>query len=159
MVTVRPFRTEDAADAYRLRRLAFGGPREVDTSWADDLEGFSAVVAELDGALVGFTNTWHYRQFFGGNAVPMGGIASVAVAPHARGRGAAGAMLDASLIAMREQGVSISALYPYVTAPYRKRGWERAGIREEAVIPLAALATTPRSNIEVRPGTEADLDE
>ncbi|WP_110079300.1 GNAT family N-acetyltransferase [Actinokineospora spheciospongiae] len=157
-MTVRPFRTSDADDAYRLRRLAFGGPREVDPDWAGT-PGWTGLTAELGGQRVGFARIWEYRQFFGGRAVPMGGIASVAVAAHARGRRVASALLDESLPLMREAGQGISTLFPYVVRPYRQRGWEHAGVLERATVPLAGLASAPRSTREVRPATAADLGE
>ncbi|OLR90307.1 hypothetical protein BJP25_02805 [Actinokineospora bangkokensis] len=154
-MVVRPCVREDAAAAQALRGLAFGGPREADPSWVDS-PGFTAAVAELGGAVVGFTRVWAFRQFFGGRAVPCGGVASVAVAPHARGRGVASALLDDALVGMREAGQAVSALFPYVKRPYRARGWEHAGALERVRVPLAELRV-PRVDVEVRPGTAADL--
>ena len=137
-MSVRPLERADAAAVHELRRLAFGGPRDADTSWVDS-PGWSGRVAELDGAPVGFTRVWDFRQFFGGQPVPSGGVASVAVAAHARGRGVASALLDDALVGMRAAGQVVSTLFPYVKPPYRGRGWEHAGALEHVRVPLAEL--------------------
>ena len=117
---VRECREEDAEELYRIRRIAFGGPREPDPNrgsnpyWPDGFEGWWGLVAELDGRPAGFLRSRDYRQFFGGKAVPMGGLASVAVDPYARGRGVATALLDRALVGLREAGQVISALFPSV---------------------------------------------
>ncbi|MGQ0840689.1 GNAT family N-acetyltransferase [Actinokineospora sp.] len=156
MVTVRPFRDDDADDIYRLRRLSFGGPREIDPNWTDQ-PGWRGFVAELADRRAGFLRIWDYRQFFGGVAVPTGGIASVAVAPHARGRGVAGELLRAALDQMRAAGQVIATLYPSVPTLYRRYGWEQVGTLERVVVAPETLAALPKSDVEVRPATEADL--
>ncbi len=136
---VRGYRAEDQPEAHRLRRLAFGGPR-IPPGWEHDPGGWFGFVAESGHELVGFCRVWEYGQFFGGASVPMGGLASVAVAPHARGRGVAGALLDAALPAMRDAGQCVSALYGSVPGLYRSRGWEQAGRRERWRLATAGLA-------------------
>ncbi|RLK59587.1 GNAT family N-acetyltransferase [Actinokineospora cianjurensis] len=158
MVVVRPYVDEDYEAVYRLRRLAFGGPHEPPPPTVDPPGGSSALVAHDDSGLAGYLRVWGYRQFFGGRAVPMGGVASVSVAPHARGSGVAGKLLTDALALMREQGQGISALYPYVIPPYRRHGWEHVGTMQTALVTLSDLAGTPRSSVPVRPATDADLD-
>jgi predicted acetyltransferase len=158
-VRVRGYRPEDQPEAYRLRRLAFGGPR-IAPAWEHDPGGWFGFVAEADAELVGFLRVWEYGQFFGGSAVPMGGVASVAVAPHARGRGVAGALLDAALPAMHEAGQCISALYGAVPGLYRSRGWEQAGLRQRWRLPTAALSRSAgREQLApMRRAVEADAE-
>lgn len=158
---VRPYQADDDADLYRLNRLAFGGSREPsgpDAYWSAQ-PGWSGLVAEHDGGLVGSIKVREYRQFFGGVAVPMGGVANVAVHPHARGLGVASAMLDAVLPHMRERGQVISALYPSVPALYRGRGWEQTGDYQRATLSpeLLALLPKPASRPRLRRAAEEDL--
>jgi len=149
MITVRGCTSEqDLRDAWRVRALAFGGPRTPVPDWTDG--GWRGWLAELDGRVCGFARAWPYRQFFGGRAVPMAGLASVAVDPYARGHGVASALLDAVLPALRESGQPISALYPSVAALYRGRGWERVGVLEWFDVPLVALRAVPRPSQPVR---------
>ncbi|MDQ3576833.1 MAG: GNAT family N-acetyltransferase [Actinomycetota bacterium] len=155
MVTVRPFAAADAEAVYRLRRLAFGGPREPDTSWVDEQPAAWRGLV-VDGA--GFLRVWNFHQFFAGVAVPCGGVASVTVAPHARGQGVAGALFTAGLADMRENGQPISALYPAVPQLYRHYGWESVGTIEYLTVPLHVLANLPRSDVALHAATKADLD-
>jgi predicted acetyltransferase len=147
-VLVREYRgTADDAELYRIRRLAFGGPREPESSkdhFSYRPEGHWALVAELDGEAVGCVRVRNYHQFFGGVAVPMGGLSTVAVDAHARGHGVANAMLDAVLPGLRERGQSISALFPSVPPLYRGRGWEQTGTNERVSLHPNALARLPK---------------
>jgi predicted acetyltransferase len=162
---VRECREEDGEELYRIRRIAFGGPREPDPRrganpyWPDGFEGWWGLVAELDGRPAGFLRSRDYRQFFGGKAVPMGGLASVAVDPYARGRGVATALLDRALVRLREAGQVVSALFPSVPPLYRARGWEQTGVYERMILPLDLLAALPKPTAHrtVRPATPADL--
>ncbi len=157
---VRPYRDGDDENIYRLARLAFGGPREPDPQvlWSNQ-QGWHGMVAEDGGHLVGALKVRDYRQFFGGCAVPMGGVASVAVDPHARGHGVATALLDAALPAMREHGQVISALYPSVPPLYRARGWEQTGVYERVALrpELFTLLPKPQTRLVLRRAGEPDL--
>src|SRR5262245_8366746 len=51
-------------------------------------------------------------QYFGGRPVSMLGIAGVAVAPEARGRGLAKRMMQEAVIEAARDGFALSALYP-----------------------------------------------
>jgi predicted acetyltransferase len=164
-VIVRESREEDGEELYRIRRIAFGGPREPAAAGAanpyfpDGFEGWWGLVAEVDGRPAGFLRTRDYRQFFGGRPVPMGGLASVAVDPYARGRGVATALLDRALAGLRDAGQCISALFPSVPPLYRRRGWEQTGVYERIVLPVDLLAALPRptEGRTLRPATPADL--
>ncbi|HEX4222252.1 MAG TPA: GNAT family N-acetyltransferase, partial [Pseudonocardiaceae bacterium] len=90
-------------------------------------------------------------------AVPMGGLASVAVSPHARGRGAASALLDTALAAMRESGQPVSALFPSVPSLYRGRGWEQVGILQWLDLRIDRLLKFGDTRVDLRPATEDDL--
>lgn len=156
-VIVREFRESDTEAGYALTRLAFGGPRQQDgPEWP---HGWRAHVAELDGRLAGYLQVRDYRQFFGGRAVPMGGVAGVAVDPYARGRGVATALLDAAIIDMREQGQCVSALFPSVPPLYRRRGWEQTGGHQRTRLPIDLLTALPKPEVhrEIRRATKDDL--
>jgi predicted acetyltransferase len=159
-VIVRPHRDGDDENIYRLARLAFGGPREpaAETLWSNQ-RGWHGLVAEDGGNLVGALKVRDYRQFFGGTAVPMGGVASVAVDPHARGHGVASTLIDAALPAMRDRGQVISALYPSVPPLYRGRGWEQTGNYERVKIApeLFAMLPKPSSRLVLHRAASADL--
>jgi predicted acetyltransferase len=66
-------------------------------------------------------------QWFGGRRVPMTGIGSVAMAPEARGQGAATFLMEATVGELAAQGVALSTLYPAVKALYHKAGYGQGG--------------------------------
>lgn len=142
---VRPPRDEDDEQIYEVSRLAFGGTREPSPRdlWSGQ-QGWHGLVAELDGQVAGTLKVRDYRQYFGGVAVPMGGVANVAVAPAARGHGVANALIDAILPEMRDRGQCVSALYPSVPPLYRGRGWEQTGNYERVTLRPEYFAMLPR---------------
>jgi predicted acetyltransferase len=78
----------------------------------------------------------HWEQ---SQTLAMGGIAGVATFADARGRGYVNQLLVRSLEAMREAGQTISALYPFAWAFYRRFGWEWVGEKRNVEIPLTEL--------------------
>ncbi|HEY0806398.1 MAG TPA: GNAT family N-acetyltransferase [Pseudonocardiaceae bacterium] len=156
VVIVREFRESDADAAHALTRLAFGGPR---VRGGGPPPGWRSHVAELDGRVAGHVGVLNYRQYFGGRAVPMGGVIGVAVDPYARGRGVAQAMLDVVIADMRAQGQCVSALYPSVPPLYRTRGWEQAGTHQRVTLPLDLLGSLPKPAVRrvIRPAGKDDL--
>ncbi|MGW4114714.1 GNAT family N-acetyltransferase [Actinosynnema sp. NPDC004786] len=141
---------DDVGEADRLRRVAFGRVAEPSSR-----PGVRGLLAELGGRAAGVLTIKEFHQFWGGATVPMGGVGGVAVDPWARGRGVAGALLDAALRDMREHGQALSALYATVPAVYRSRGWERAGVFEWLEFPLDRMPAGAR--VEARPAVEGDL--
>ncbi|WP_436493614.1 GNAT family N-acetyltransferase [Actinokineospora sp. HUAS TT18] len=158
MVIARPFRPEDEADVVRMRKVAFGNQSP---DWATPASTWWGVVAEDGDGVCGSLRAWNYRQFFGGVAVPMAGVASVTVDPHARGRGVAGALLVKSLERMRAEGQVVSTLFAATPPLYRAYGWERVGALETVTLPPAAFGwvAKPGEPTPLRRAREADLAE
>src|SRR5204862_7265212 len=77
--------------------------------------------------------------FFGGRRVPMGGIASVACLPLARGNGYVEALLQHGLARMRERGERFSVLHAFLVELYRPMGWEWVGASRRYALPPAHL--------------------
>lgn len=158
MVTVRPYVDSDIDEVYRIRRTAFAGPR-ISPQWTVDPGGWYGFVGEIDGRTAGFLRIHEYRQYFGGEPVPMGGVSSVAVTPSARGRGVAGLLLRTAVEQMREHGQVISALFAAVPPLYRGHGWEHCGARDSVVVTpeFLAAAGKPTTPVSLRPATKADM--
>lgn len=98
----------------------------------------------------------HYREQFGDSYVaPMGGIAGVACLPASRGKGYAAAGVNHALQFMRDNGMYLSALYPFAWAFYRKLGWEWVGMQKVYTAPTSILHTTTETE-NVRLATSAD---
>ncbi|MCP2246300.1 GNAT family N-acetyltransferase [Lentzea aerocolonigenes] len=153
---IREYTDDDIEAVFRLRKLAFNASERPERLVKPGTRG---LVAEIDGRVAGVLGIGEYAQFYGGAAVPMGGIGGVAVDGAYRGRGVANALLDAALAAMRDHGQSLSVLYATVPPLYRGRGWERAGLFEWVELPMDRLLTAPRPTelIPSRPAEEIDL--
>ncbi|WP_370946356.1 enhanced intracellular survival protein Eis [Amycolatopsis sp. cg5] len=152
---IREARDDDLDAVWRLRRIAFGssGPRP--TAWPVSDE--RRLVAEA-GAVHGYLRIRRFGQYFGGRVVPMGGLATVAVDPHARGKGVASGLLDTALSTMREDGQPLSTLFTTVPALYRGRGWEQSGVVEHADIPVDAFRALPESPVSLGPIDKTAFD-
>jgi predicted acetyltransferase len=82
-------------------------------------------------------------QFFGGRPVSMAAIAVVATAPEARGTGRSAGLLGAMLGEARGRGIGMSTLYPAAQGPYRKVGYEPAGMHLDWKAATKALPVGP----------------
>jgi predicted acetyltransferase len=156
-VSVRALGEADWDAAAGLAQEAFGAFGDT-ARWTASLAHSHAVGAYDGGRLVSFARVKPYAQWFGGRAVPMGGIASVAVAASHQRRGLARETVAATLPVLRERGLAVSALFPATTPLYRGLGWEQAGDYTWLDVPGASLrALGPVEGVTVRPAVEADL--
>ncbi len=89
--------------------------------------------------IVGGLATIPMGQWYGGQCVPMMGIAAVGIAPQYRGTGAAIALMQHTLNELHAKGIPISALYPATQRLYRKAGYEQGGNRCSWEIPTASI--------------------
>ncbi|MGM3304921.1 GNAT family N-acetyltransferase [Anabaena sp. WFMT] len=89
------------------------------------LENFRAI--HQNQQMVGGLATLHMGQWWGGQRVPMTGIAAVGIAPEYRGNGVALALMQNTLKELYTQEVPISVLYPATQTLYRKVGYELGG--------------------------------
>jgi len=159
LIDIRTLTVTDLPAAWELGRLAFGSnPEPPATALTPNPTAPRHGAFNPDGHLVGMAVDLHHDQWWGGRKVSAADIAGVAVAPEARGRGVARALLTAVLRGARERGAAISTLFPTVCAPYRKWGWEVCGSQRQYRINTADLpASTPDPTLTVRAGTPGDL--
>jgi predicted acetyltransferase len=137
-----------------LSAEAFGGPPG--DAWLASLKDSVSVGAYDGERVVAHARVKPYRQWFGGRAVPMGGVASVAVAATHQRRGLGRVTVGALLPVMREEGQWVSSLYPATAPLYRGLGWELAGDYTWVDVPGESLrALGPCDGL--RPATPADV--
>jgi len=96
-------------------------------------------VLRRDGAVVGGLLDIPMGTFIGGRSVPTHGVAGVAIAPQARGHGAATELMQRYLAELRARGVALSSLYASTAALYRGVGYGSAGTHFRHALPHAAL--------------------
>lgn len=154
---IRPLRDPELPAAFELDVDAFHHPESGRAAFLRFVDP-ARVIGAFDGdRLVAMTVALPFGQFFGGRAVPMGGVAAVAVVPDFRGRGLGKQVTRACIDAMRERGEAISSLFPGTTSLYRSLGWEIAGsylIRK--LVPRLLRGLPRASGGRVRPATAAD---
>jgi predicted acetyltransferase len=104
--------------AERMHALETGGSASgIDVVWlAEDADG-----------LAGASKLLPMVQYFAGSAVPMLGLAAVAVAPHARRRGVARRICEHALRTAHAEGRPVSVLYPFRPEFYARYGWALTG--------------------------------
>lgn len=161
MIEIRRLGEEDREAAHRVRGQAFGHERrQFDPDRPVDLEGDLHLGAYDGGRLVGVATARVTGQYFGGRAVPMGAVASVAVVPEARGGGVGGRLMRRTLAGMRAEGLAISTLYPSATTFYRRLGWEIGGLWSVRSVSTDLLADLPAPSApqRVRPAEWRDPD-
>lgn len=105
--------------ADRVRMLETGGPY-------GGLE--TVLVARADaGRLAGACKIYRMTQYLRGVALPMMGLAAVAVAPDARRRGLGATLCTAAMREARDRGDVLSTLYPFRPDYYERLGWGLVG--------------------------------
>ncbi|MFP4299074.1 MAG: enhanced intracellular survival protein Eis [Spirulinaceae cyanobacterium] len=145
MFEVTPLHSEN--DSQRLGEIlcqCFNFAREKVPAYLEGIgiENFR-VVRSNQGVLGGLA-IYNMAQYFGGKAIPTGGVAAVGIAPEYRGQGAAKVLLRAILQELYAKNVPLSTLYPATQRLYRAVGYEQAGMRCLWQIPLADLALRDR---------------
>ena len=139
--TIESLRLGDEPAKFELSRQAFGSQDPVDL--ARPRPANDHIVAAYDGdTIVGCVTLLDDAQYFGGQPVASGGIASVSVAAHARGRNVARRMMREALDRLHAGGCAISALYPTTATLYRSVGYEIAGHHAISQVDIGDL---PRS--------------
>ncbi|MEH0828953.1 GNAT family N-acetyltransferase [Micromonospora sp. CPCC 205739] len=158
-VHVRELTDDELTDAWNLGRHAFGSDPQPPPHVTVAVPGMTRYGAfDHTGRLLGKAVDLHHEQWWSGRAVSAADVAGVAVAPEARGRGVARALLTGLLRGAHDRGAAVSALFPTVTAPYRACGWDVAGVLRTVDLPTVALPRhRPAPHLTVRAGTPADL--
>jgi predicted acetyltransferase len=151
-VTLR-FRTANEADLDRLVDIHL-------VAYPDDRDGaarkrnFTAnvfgglddvVVVEDEARLVGHARLFRMKSWFGGRPVKVGGIASVAVAPEARGRGVARALLADLHARSLRRGDAVTMLYAFKQGYYARLGYAATSTRKRLSFDPASLPEAYRA--------------
>ena len=130
---------DDRAQVIDVLRTSLNFPR----SWAEE-RGATTPLADYrcayeGGRIVATAAGYRFRQWFGGRDLAMSGIYAVATLPEHRGTGLGSAAVLQVLRDARDEGASVSALYPAVLRPYRSIGFELGGTFSEHRLALDAI--------------------
>lgn len=111
-----------------------------------------------DGRLLAKATDRRQRHWFGGGLVEAAGVAGVAVAPEARGRGLARLVLEQLLDDARSRGAAVATLFRTAPALYRRLGFEHVGALSWYTTPTSALVGLPTPHeVTLRAATAADV--
>ncbi len=131
-LSIRPARPDDLDRAVAIHASAFPDERtHADRArylgappWGEAGDLWVAVAQGGHGrAVVGHVFLFPMRAWFGGRLVTVGGIASLGVAPEARGQGVAAQLMDHVHGVAAERGDAATVLYPFREAFYRRMGY------------------------------------
>ncbi|MBX3390566.1 MAG: GNAT family N-acetyltransferase [Phycisphaeraceae bacterium] len=134
-----PMSRRDLPEVARLITLAFAGTMENSTKWVRENGPENIRVVRQGNKIPACLRRIEMGQFFGGKSVRLCGIAGVATAPEARGKGHARWMMEECVREMYKRGEAIGGLYASTQALYRQSGFEQAGHRCTIKVPVARL--------------------
>ena len=162
-LTTRPLTRDDFDQSMALIREAFGDlPPGTTPQSPDDppRPGYHAYGTFDDDHLVARLATRGYHSWFGGSAVPSGGIAGVVVTAERRGTQLLAELFRVALDdGLRERGEAVSTMFCTAPGIYRKFGYEVISSYDTVEVPAAALARIGApAGVRTRRATSADFD-
>ena len=162
-LTTRPLTRDDLDKSDALIDEAFGDlPPGATPPSADDppRPGYHAYGTFDDDHLVARLATRGYHSWFGGSAVPSGGIAGVVVTAERRGTKLLDELFRVALDdGLRERGEAVSTMFCTAPGIYRKFGYEVISSYDTVEVPAAALARIGApAGVRTRRATPADFD-
>lgn len=124
---IRPLSQDDLDQGRALASIAFNrGHRK--TPRPDDERHLPGAYGLFDDhRLQAAARAIPFEVYFGGQVVKMGGVADVMCHPASRRRGYAGMLVRRLLEHMKEEGQTLSCLFPFSYIYYRKLGWDWIG--------------------------------
>ena len=108
------------------------------------------VVAERAGDIVGQAFLFPLEGWFGGRAVRIGAIASVAVAPEVRGQGVGSALLHHLHVASDVRGDALTMLYAFRQRFYARLGYGTSSSRRRLTIAPRSIPASWRALARAR---------
>lgn len=144
----------------RLIHHAFASPLDGAAKWLKDDAGLDNIrcvsVAAPHKPPAACLIRIPMGQYFGGRAVPMLGIAGVAVAPESRGKGLARYMMESLIKEAHADDFPLSSLYASTQGLYRQVGYEQGGHRHLMKIAPHRIDTRD-TDPPVRPLADRDI--
>lgn len=161
---VRTATTEDLERLLQIHVSAFPDARGMAArrrNFADNPLGAlpDLHVVEDGRTLLGHAFLFRLGAWFGGKRVAMGGIASVGVAPEARGRGVARHLVGALHAESERRGDALTMLYAFRYDFYAALGYARVGVHHRVVFAPRAVPrawVTAARDARIRPARGDD---
>jgi len=122
-----PVSAEEAATGAAIMAQSFVATIEQEQTYIDSLGHDNLRLVYQGDDILGGLVLLPMGQWFGGQRVAMTGVGSVAIAPQARGQGAATFLMGSAVQEMAQAGVPLSTLYPAVQRLYHQVGYGLGG--------------------------------
>ncbi len=142
-LTITPLHPDEEDAFFRLQQAAFHVSRTLMQQIVKTRGHAPFRLVHWHGELVAAIAVLPMGQWFGGRAVPIHGIGSVAVALPHRGSGVGLTMMQQILHQMHADGIPLSTLHPSSVAFYRRVGYARAGHYLAYQLSLTAIPRLP----------------
>lgn len=110
----------------------------------DDLIVATAPGSKAPSAIVAHAFLFRFKSSFGGVPVKMGGIASVAVAPEARGRGVGSALMQHLHVLSDARGDALTMLYAFRQGFYARLGYATTSPKKRLVFDTRSVPASWR---------------
>lgn len=144
---IRRIKREEMLDAFKVRTIAFSFRDYSEEEKKRQIAEMSEERLRVewgcftdDGKLTAAVRNNRFTAWYDGNIVRMGGIGGVASLPEHRYGGAIKSIMRALLTSAREEGETLSALYPFSHEFYRKFGYEMCLPEHEYEFPATLIA-------------------
>lgn len=144
--TYKPLETSQEAKALGtiLGQCFTGFPEDKWEKYHENIGVDNFRILCQDKTVIGGLAIYVMGQYFGGESIPMAGIAAVGIAPEYRGKKAATALMSEVLKELYSKNIPLSTLYPATQQLYRGVGYDQGGIHCQWEIPLSHLSVNNR---------------
>ena len=161
---LRPACEDDLERLLEIHARAFPDPRGREARLrnfrANPLGDLSDLHVALDGGvIVGHAFLFPLEGWFGGARVRVGGVASVGVAPEARGRGVGSALVEHLHGVARERGDAVTVLYAFRQAFYARLGYAATSATQRLRLDPRAVPAWSRPGARVRAARGEDRED
>lgn len=134
---IRAVTPEEYIEACKVESIAFDGGLDLSKEPQGDYTLCRAVFK--DGKICSCLDYFKFKALFNGHEVGMGGVGGVVSLPEERHKGLIRALFKGFFEEARENGDTLSYLYPFSNVYYRQFGYEPCVVKDDTTIPLSAF--------------------
>jgi predicted acetyltransferase len=158
--SLRPAGEDDLERIVEIHTSAFPDPRGHDARMRNFTGNPLGALSDLwllatGGSIVAHAFLFPLEAWYGGRRVPFAGVASVAVAPEARGRGLGTRLIEHLHATARARGDVLTVLYPFRQGFYARLGYAPSSSYRRLRLSPASIPW--RCDMRARPARGGDM--